>query len=136
MARKGDVKMKKLTDAQKRNAPERREMVEFWSMLPDGHMRAITLSDLAAVSYMSERGVKRMVQHMRLHGYPVLTHPDGGYFIPDIDDPVDMTIARDFMFQMRSQALSRLTVVKRMETWFKRLGQVEFDDVYDIYAEV
>jgi len=99
-------------------------------LIPTGSDKPVQLPDLAYYTNFEERTVKRMIQQLRLDGHPVISHPKGGYFIPDLDNEEDMQIARRFVAAMKAQAYSRIKVAENLADSLAdlELTQVSFDE--------
>lgn len=99
-------------------------------LIPTGSDKPVQLPDLAYYTNFEERTVKRMIQQLRLDGYPIISHPDGGYFIPYRYSSQDMWLANKFVSTMKAQAYSRIKVADALVDSIAslELGQVSFDD--------
>ncbi len=99
-------------------------------LIPTGSDDPVPLGELAYFTGLEERAVKRLIQQVRLAGHPVISHPKGGYFMPDKDDKEDMRIASRFVGMMKMQAYSRIKVAEILSDSIAdlELGQVSFDE--------
>ena len=99
-------------------------------LIPTGSDDPVPLGELAYFTGLEERAVKRLIQQLRLDGHPVISHPKGGYFIPDLDNEEDMQIARRFVAAMKAQAYSRIKVAENLADSLAdlELTQVSFDE--------
>lgn len=68
-----------------------------------------------------------IVKLARKAGHLIITHPAGGYFIPDWSNENDRVITNLFVWMMKEQAISRLRLVKRIEESIEQLAQTEIE---------
>ena len=92
--------------------------------IPEGHESRITIKELSKILSINPRQVKRDVQVARMDGHAIISHPDGGYFLPKPDDQEDMRIALRFVATLKAQAASRFRVAWKLESVIENMKQV------------
>ncbi len=97
-------------------------------LIPTGSDHPVQINTLEYFTGADARTVKEMIRQVRLAGHPVIAHPNGGYFIPDVNNREDMRIASRFIATMKAHAFSRINVAGALTESIIKLGQVTFDE--------
>ena len=95
-------------------------------MLPRGANNAVPMRDLAKVSGLSERGVRKSIEHMRRNGV-VICSGDGGYYLP-----ASMSELSDYLNRMTKRAETTFLCLSGARALLRKFdGQIEMDGFFD-----
>lgn len=95
-------------------------------LLPRGANNAVPMTDLARVSGLSERGVRKSIEHMRRNG-SVICSNDNGYYLPD-----NQLELRDYVNRMTKRAQTTFLCLQGARALLRKYdGQIELDGFFD-----
>lgn len=108
-------------------------------LIPVGNENAISRKKLAGLAEFfmlighdskdADRDTRRLIAEARKNNV-ILTAEDGGYFIPDKNDPKDMEILKKYLMQERSRIRALFRSIKFAEKYYTDFlcGRLEDDN--------
>lgn len=95
-------------------------------MLPRGANNAVPMVDLARVSGLSERGVRKSIENMRRNGSVVCSN-DKGYYLPE-----NQLELRDYVRRMSKRAETTFLCLRGARALLRKFdGQTTMDGFFD-----
>ena len=96
----------------------------IYELLDWGAENALSRRDLAAITGLTDREVRRLVARERKRGLPIVTNTDrGGFYLPE--SPEELV---RFIRSMRHRAMETVAAANAMErTLLEALGQERID---------
>ena len=95
-------------------------------LIPRGAENAVPMRDLAKVSGLTERGVRKAIERMRRNGL-VVCSGDGGYYLP-----ADVSELSDYLNRMTKRAETTLLCLSGARAMLRRFdGQIEIEGFFD-----
>lgn len=123
-----------MSDSTANDAP-RQPHGKIFDLLPAGESHAVPARDLANLTGISPRRLRRMVDNERERGVPILAS-DCGYFRP-ADGPAGVAEVRRFLRRQDSRMASNRRVVAPLQRLLKTLergpipGQISIEEEVD-----
>lgn len=95
-------------------------------LIPRGAENAVPMVDLAKVSGLSERGVRKTIEHMRRNGV-VICSGDGGYYLP-----ANVSELSDYLNRMTKRAETTFLCLSGARAMLRRFdGQITMEGFFD-----
>lgn len=92
--------------------------MDILSFIPHGEANAISRTDLAAATGLSDRGMRECIEQARHKGELICSARQGGYYQPESTDDIERAYWQDYI-----RAKSILHRLKTMRRILKREGR-------------
>jgi biotin operon repressor len=81
--------------------------------------------DLTVMLTMSNRKVRKIFENLKAHGYMICADPEGGYFLLDPENEIDIELGIKYYNSMRNRAKHCFISARPFETLIPK-GQLKF----------
>lgn len=89
--------------------------------VPTGRKNAISRHFLSVISGKDDRNVRKEIAEARLQGIPIIYTPNGGYYMPDLNNEEDRQEFVIFIKKERSRAREIIKSVVKLEEVLARV---------------
>lgn len=70
------------------------------------------------MAHISQRELRKQIRTLRYFGVPIVSG-DKGYYLPDLNDPLDVAGLRAYIFRMRAHGNAEIEMAKKVGIWLQ-----------------
>ncbi len=92
-------------------------------LIPDGSSEPKSAREICGLAHISQRELRKQIRTLRDLGVPIVSG-DKGYYLPDLNDPLDVAGLRAYIVRMRAHGNAEIEMAKKVSIWLQtRVGE-------------